>query len=135
MPSLTADLVAPCGMNCGICVALLGYTMSGRRRKHLCRSCRSQQKRCAFLKQHCNTLATQRVQYCFECPEFPCERLTTLDRRYREKYDMSPVENLRRIQRHGITRFLNHEQDRWECRTCGGITCVHTDMCYTCLTG
>jgi hypothetical protein len=119
-------------MNCGICVAWFGYTMSGRRRKHPCSGCRSRKTHCAFLKQHCDALATQRVHYCFECTEFPCERLTTLDRRYRDKYGMSVIENLRHIQRNGIAQFLTDEQDKWECPTCGGMKCVHTNRCYTC---
>jgi hypothetical protein len=102
MTPLTAKLVAPCGRNCGICVAFFGYTMSGRRRKQPCRGCLSRITLCAFLKQHCDALATQRIHYCFECPEFPCVRLTTLDRRYRDKYGKSVIENLRHIQRLGI---------------------------------
>jgi hypothetical protein len=27
------DLIAPCGMNCGICVSYLGYTMDGNKKK------------------------------------------------------------------------------------------------------
>ena len=30
------ELIAPCGMNCSICVAYFGYTMSGKKRKMDC---------------------------------------------------------------------------------------------------
>ena len=132
MTPRTATLIAPCGNNCGICVAFFGYTMRGRRRKQPCRGCRARKTRCAFLKQHCDALAKRRVHYCFECTEFPCERLTTLDRRYRDKYGMSVIENLKHIQRNGISQFLTDEQDKWKCPTCGGMKCVHTNTCYTC---
>jgi hypothetical protein len=28
---LNEKLIAPCGMNCGICIAFFGYTMSGKK--------------------------------------------------------------------------------------------------------
>jgi TP53 regulating kinase-like protein len=30
------ELIAPCGMNCGVCVAFFGYTLEGKKRKHVC---------------------------------------------------------------------------------------------------
>jgi hypothetical protein len=33
MNAFSEELIAPCGMNCGICVAFFGYTMSGNKRK------------------------------------------------------------------------------------------------------
>ena len=127
-----SELIAPCGMNCGICVSFFGYTMSGKKRKHTCKTCRLRKSRCAFLKQQCVKLATKQIEYCFECTGFPCKKLTTLDTRYKDKYGMSAIENLRYIQTHGIEQFLKNERKRWKCSTCGGIICVHTKTCYTC---
>jgi hypothetical protein len=127
-----AELIAPCGMNCGICVAFFGYTMRGRRRKHPCIGCRSRDKPCAFIKKHCDKLATKQIEYCFECPGFPCENLKTLDNRYIEKYGMSMIENLKYIQTSGIQQFLRNERERWKCPVCGGVVCVHNRICYTC---
>jgi hypothetical protein len=129
---LVPELIAPCGMNCGICVAFFGFTLKGEQRKHACNTCRLRKSKCAFLKQQCDKLATNQIEYCFECTGFPCEHLKTLDTRYRDKYGMSMIENLRYIQTHGIEQFLRNEQERWKCATCGGIICVHNKTCYTC---
>ncbi len=132
------ELIAPCGMNCRICIAFSGYTMKGEKRKHHCSGCRSSDRnslsraRCAFIKKHCNKLATGQIEYCFECTAFPCTHLKTLDNRYRRKYQMSLIENLHQIQTQGIQQFLKNEQEKWKCPNCGGIVCVHNKTCYTC---
>ena len=128
----TVEMIAPCGMNCGICIAFFGYTVSGRKRKHPCITCRLRKKPCAFIKKQCDQLTDRKIEYCFECTDFPCKHLKTLDRRYRTKYGMSMIENLRHIQTNGITQFLKNEKERWKCSTCGGVVCVHNKTCYTC---
>lgn len=128
----TPELIAPCGMNCGICVAFFGYTLRGEKRKRPCSTCRVRRSRCAFIKKQCSKLATKQIEYCFECTDFPCAKLGTLDRRYREKFEMSMIENLSYMQANGIAQFLKREQERWECPNCDGIVCVHTKMCYNC---
>ena len=130
--TFNAKLIAPCGMNCGICIAFFGYTINGRVRKYPCNGCRLRTSQCAFIKKKCDTLATNNIEYCFECSGFPCENLTTLDKRYRTKYGMSMIENLRHIQLNGIMRFLKNEKKRWRCLTCGGVVCVHNKTCYSC---
>jgi len=127
-----SELIAPCGMNCGICVAFFGYTLKGEKRKHRCNTCRSRESQCAFIKEECGKLATKQIEYCFECTDFQCENLRTLDRRYRNKYGMSMIENLSYIQVNGIEQFLKKEQERWKCPNCGGIICVHNKTCYSC---
>ena len=72
------------------------------------------------------------MTFCLECVGFPCERLQHLDRRYRERYHMSMIENLNMIGREGIEAFLMKEQDRWRCSKCGGTICVHNGKCYDC---
>ncbi len=126
------ELIAPCGMNCGICVAFFGYTLNGEKRKHACNTCRLRESKCAFIKKQCNKLATKEIKYCFECPGFPCANLRTLDKRYREKYGMSMIDNLKYIQASGIDKFLEKEQEKWRCPNCDGTICVHDKKCYTC---
>jgi len=129
--TVNAKLIAPCGMNCGICIAFFGYTMKGEKRKHVCDTCRSRKSKCAFLKQKCDKLATQQIEYCFECTGFPCEDLRKLDKRD-SKHGISIIENLKYIQTNDIRQFLRNEQKRWKCPTCGGLICVHNKTCYTC---
>jgi hypothetical protein len=127
-----AELIAPCGMNCGICVSFFGYTIEGKKRKHTCVTCRLRSHRCMFLKKQCNKIATKQIKYCFECTDFPCTNLRALDNRYRKRYGMSMIENLNNIKENGIKRFLKSEKERWKCPRCGGIICVHNGTCYSC---
>jgi hypothetical protein len=130
--SFTPELIAPCGMNCGICVAHFGYTMRGEKRKHICVNCRSRKSNCAFIKQSCRKLATNKIAYCYECSDFPCDNLKILDKVYRNKYGMSMIENLKYIEAKGIDQFIKNEQERWKCSICGGVICVHNKKCYAC---
>ena len=127
----TSELIAPCGMNCGICVAYFGYTGEGKKRKHICPGCRSRASLCTFTKKQCRKLATNQIEYCFECTSFPCENLRTLDKRD-SKFGMSMIENLNYIRENGIEQFLKHEQERWKCPNCGSVICAHNKICYTC---
>lgn len=128
----TSELIAPCGANCGICVAHFGYTSEGKKRKRICSGCRSRKSLCAFIKKKCLKLASNQIEYCFECSSFPCEDLRALDRRYTEAFGMSMIGNLNYIKENGIEQFLKNEQERWKCPNCGSIICVHNKVCYTC---
>ena len=130
--NLDAKLIAPCGMNCGICIGFFGYTMNGKKRKQICVGCRVKDKLCAFIKKHCDKLASKQIEYCFECSDFPCELLRALDNRYMNKYELSLIGNLKYIQRNGIEDFLKNEKEKWKCSNCGGVICVHTKKCFTC---
>ena len=126
------ELIAPCGMNCGICFAYL-------REKNKCPGCRGDDtnkpitrikckiKTCKF---YLNNTAT----YCFKCEKVPCDNLKHLDKRYRTKYAMSMIENLENIKKHGIRYFIKDEKVRWSCPECNGPICVHDRKCYTCNT-
>ena len=126
------ELVAPCGNNCATCVAYFGYTMSGAKRKHTCPGCRTKNHRCAFLKQHCELLDKDEVEFCFECPDYPCTHLQKLEDRYTQKYKVSIFENLNFIRENGLKRFLKAQRERYHCTDCGETICVHTKICYSC---
>jgi hypothetical protein len=50
-------------------------------------------------RKHCAKIRNNKIKFCFECEGFPCDRIKTLDKRYRTKYGMSMVENLKEIMR------------------------------------
>ena len=126
------ELIAPCGNNCATCVAYFGYTMSGTKRKHTCPGCRQRTGECAFLKKHCELLANDKVEFCFECTEYPCAHLQKLDDQYKKKYSMSVIENLNFIQTNGMQNFLTNQKEKYRCPECGATLCVHTNRCYSC---
>ena len=126
--SLHPELVAPCVMDCGLCIAHL------RKRKR-CSGCNGDD---ATKSAHCATCAIKTCGdraagvFCFECSRFPCARVRHIDRRYRGKYGMSMVENLERIQEVGIDAFVAGERVRWAYPECGGVLSVHRPACVYC---
>jgi hypothetical protein len=123
-------LIAPCGMNCGICMAYL-------REKNQCPGCRRSDigKAISVTKcriKTCEVLKNKRARFCFQCENLPCDRLKHLDRRYRTKYDMSMLDNLIQIKQGGIEAFLLAQRSKYRCPRCGGTVCVHNKRCYRC---
>jgi predicted enzyme related to lactoylglutathione lyase len=128
----TEDLIAPCGMNCRICLGYFGYQASGKKRKMKCIGCKPRDKSCAFLKKFCRKLTKKEINYCFECSDFPCVHLKKIDELYRKRYNMSMIENLEHIRDNGIDNFLKQQEKKYKCPECGGVICVHNGKCYSC---
>jgi hypothetical protein len=123
-------MIAPCGMNCGICRAHL-------RTNRICPGCHGEdaKKSASCIKciiRNCETIKLNKSKFCFECENYPCKRLIQLDKRYRTKYSMSMIENLGNIKRIGLSAFIENEKERWLCQRCGGVICVHQGYCLSC---
>lgn len=138
-------MIAPCGMNCSLCIGHLrekkkctGCLGHDRDKPEYCRSCKVVV---------CEKRKTLPSQMCYECPKFPlptsigyrtasgskaCARIKQLDKRYREKYGMSMIENLLYIKENGMDAFLAHEEKRWACPDCGTTLSVHRAECLKC---
>ncbi len=130
-------LIAPCGMNCGICSAYLAYANNLQKERGKishCTGCRIRNKKCAFIKRDCKELRTGQFEFCFECKKFPCKRLQTIDNRYRKNYSMSMIDNLNEIKSLGIKKFVNHQKKKYSCENCGEMKCIHNKKCYRCET-
>lgn len=128
---ITSFLIAPCGMNCGVCMAYL------REKKH-CPGCngddsqKSSSHCVTCLIRNCQNLKDTKSGLCVDCAKFPCARIKHIDKRYRTKYGMSMIENLETIQSLGMNAFVKKERVRWTCSKCGGILCVHRGACIHC---
>ena len=123
------SMIAPCGMNCGICMAHL-------RDRRKCHGCNNNDKDIAFHCTKCAIIICETKQllnfkFCCDCPKIPCKRLKQLDKRYRTKYRMSILDNLAAIKKDGIEIFEQAEKIKWSC-DCGGVICVHRATCSTC---
>jgi len=124
--NIPPEMIALCGMNCGICKMHL-------REDKKCPGCNSGRKvngRC--IKCGINLCKERQGKFCFECDKFPCERLKRLDKRYQDKYGMSEIDNLNKIKEIGLNEFMKSENNRWVCPNCGGVICVHDGKCYGC---
>jgi hypothetical protein len=125
-----AALIAPCGMDCRLCMAY-------GREKRPCPGCRNDdcgkpKTRMTCHLKNCRKFERKEIKFCFSCEEFPCAHLEHLDKRYRSKYGMSMIENLLNIKRLGIRKFVKSQNEKWRCRQCGVMLCVHKPQCLSC---
>ena len=126
-------LIAPCGMNCGLCIGYLRekkpcggcFKIDDENKPKVCRSCKIV---------NCDSLSETESGFCYDCVKYPCTRLKNLDKRYRTNYGMSMIENLAYINAYGLDKFLNIEEERWKCKVCGEGLSVHRDFCLNCKT-
>lgn len=129
------NLIAPCGMNCGLCISYLAMKndlkKKGFARKY-CPGCRPRRKNCTFMAKQCNLVGKGLIGFCFECENFPCRRLKDLDKRYNTKYHMSMIDNLEFIKKDGLASFLEKEKAKWCCPECGDVICCHNGLCLNC---
>ncbi len=128
--SIKTNMIAPCGMNCSICLSQFRSPKS-------CDGCNSNSenmpKYCSTCKiRDCEIRLKNNYKYCSQCDILPCTRLKQLDKRYRNKYGMSMLENLSYIKENGIRKFVRNEKTRWACSECGRVLCVHRENCQLC---
>lgn len=130
MNKFSKDLIAPCGMNCGVCLHYL-------RAENKCPGCFTGRKvndkriKCArrLCKKRTGDFCLPRAESKGEgCDQFPCESITKLDERYRKRYGMSEIENLEFIKKHGIEKFIQEQEEKY-CKD-GKTFCVHDGNWY-----
>lgn len=130
MSKMEKELIAPCGMNCRLCMAY-------QRVKNHCNGCWDDSgykaKSCSgCIIKNCPTIKSNKSGFCYDCENYPCKRLIQLDKRYTTKYNMSMLENLQHIKEYGMKSFLKNEEKKWTCKQCGNIICVHKSICFRC---
>jgi hypothetical protein len=128
--NLNSNLIAACGINCGICSAYL-------RDKNKCLGCRAidankpvTRVRCKI--KTCEFFRNSNAKFCFKCDNFSCGNLKHLDKRYRTRYNTSVIQNLENIRKLGIRKFIENEKSRWACPDCRGVINVHKGVCSNC---
>ena len=123
----TKDMIAPCGANCGICMAFL-------RTANRCFGCLTHDVSIAKVGRNCRIKMCNKekgFEYCYECNEYPCSLIKHLDKRYRLNYSYSMIDNLNAIKTDGIDKFLANCEKNYTC-DCGGIICIHRGYCIKC---
>lgn len=130
------DLIAPCGMNCSLCIAYIfnkhDLNKEGFKKKY-CTGCIARGKNCTFaLGKKCDLIGNGKIRFCYECDKFPCDGLKRLDKRYKTKYHLSMIDNLNYIKEKGIEKFIDKEKENWHCETCGESICCHNGLCLNC---
>ncbi|MBN2088305.1 DUF3795 domain-containing protein, partial [candidate division KSB1 bacterium] len=70
--------------------------------------------------------------HCYHCEEFPCKRISNLEKSYRKRYQVSLLEHSRLVQAHGLEAFFQREKLRWSCTECQGVISLHDQECSEC---
>ena len=127
---IQAAMIAPCGMNCALCIGHL-------REKNRCPGCnhRDDQIKAGACRQCTIKLCTRQGRpnrFCFRCPDYHCRRLRDLDKRSRIRYGMSMLDNLAAVRVAGLRAFVAREKIRWACPACGKPLSVHRAACLHC---
>jgi len=128
------NLATPCGIYCGACRQYLmkkKNILEERGFKQGCDGCRIRNKNCAHIKKDCEWYKKKKVQFCYECDEFPCAKLVRLDDIY-QKYNVPMIGNLERIKEVGSKKWLQEQQELYKCPKCGGEISMHDAECFDC---
>jgi hypothetical protein len=120
--------IAPCGINCSVCS---GY----QRTKNKCPGC----NRTGNKPTYCQTCSIRfcinkksEKTYCGLCEIYPCKRLKNLYKRYYSKYGVDIYQNLKEINSGGMEEFIKSENEKWQCKKCGNLLCMHKAICSIC---
>ncbi len=125
---MPVTMLAPCGINCEVCYVHL-------KKKKPCLGCRGQDD---SKPEHCRkckikTCAIgQGIDFCFNCSTFPCTIIKRLDKSYRQRYQVSLIDNAMRLKTVGAKRYLSEEREKWTCTDCGGTVSLHDQICSEC---
>ena len=78
------------------------------------------------------SLRKKELDFCFECQDFPCENLKSLDSEYQSRYKTSLINNLKRIKKIGVDKWIDEQVQLFTCVHCGANTSIHEEKCYFC---
>lgn len=128
MPASIKNTLAPCGMNCLVCYAHL-------KKKRPCSGCLcdgpDKPKRCTQCKIR-SCAKKNGTTYCFKCAEFPCKKISSLEKSYNKRYQSSLIDNNKMVNDHGLEFFYKNAKKRWTCPSCGGVVSLHDKKCSDC---
>ena len=129
----TADMIAPCGLDCTLC----SYAL---RAENPCPGCNDpDENKPEFCSKRCGIVLCEKrkqngYRFCDECEDFPCDDVMEKETRYTSKYPLreSVLENLQMIRTEGMEAFLKMQKERFSCPHCGSPVCIHTGICSGC---
>ena len=55
-----------------------------------------------------------------------------MDKRYRNNYNMSVMENLETIRNNGLANFLDDQHNEYRCPKCSELISIHNKKCFRC---
>jgi len=121
-----------CGLYCGACPAMLGTR--ARTETTLCYGCKSDHPagHCAT----CGIRACARQQgyaFCYECADLAtCEQMRKFMADEQWPYHQGVLKNLEMIQRDGVAKWLEIQEERWRCANCRASHSWWDETCCQC---
>lgn len=122
------SMFAPCGMNCKVCYkhcyhkkACAGCLNNDKGKPEHCRKCKIK-----------DCIKGKALFYCFECNQYPCRLIKSLEKNYTKRYHTSLIENSRFVEVYGLEVFMDEQKAKYTCPKCGGIISLHDKECSEC---
>ncbi len=126
MKNVDTKLIAPCGIDCSICelyktnitdeFAATVSERTGRLKDKLpCEGCKPGHGNCTTMTGPCLTfecVTKKGVEYCFECDEFPCEKLAPVAQGADRFPHNIKVYNLCRMKLVGVEKWAAEESEK-----------------------
>lgn len=81
---------------------------------------------------HVECVIEKEWHYCYECLEYPCRQMKSLEKSYNTRYRASLMENSRMVQAQGMEAFMEKQKEKFTCPKCGGIISIHDAECSEC---
>ncbi|HNW98972.1 MAG TPA: DUF3795 domain-containing protein [Bacteroidales bacterium] len=118
------NLVAPCGIDCGICelytckdnTQLFDQLVAKGISKDIipCKGCRPTNGKCPLIQKICETfncISKKKLNFCYECNDFPCLTLhPSADRANKLPHNMK-MYNLCTIKKEGVENFVKKSSE------------------------
>ena len=127
-----AEAVSYCGIYCAACPSVHRGSCYG------CRSGDKSQKRTS--KWNCTIrnccINEKKVEYCGECPEYPCQTILKLINSHKDKprmhYRHEIPDNMKELNKMGIDEWAAGQEERWKCPNCGDLVIWYNYECVSC---
>jgi hypothetical protein len=137
-------LAAVCGLFCPACTVLIGHQDDPERLARLakrlqhpveeleCNGCRSE-KRSYYCREHCTMIrcaAEKGIEFCGQCPEYPCADLKTFQARMPHRIELWKSQE--RIKKAGYERWYVEMVEHYSCPECHTLNSAYDLVCRKC---
>ena len=123
------ELLAPCGVYCGLCSRYLAA-------KKPCGGCRGPAAQLAVSCQKCairGCVQARGAGGCLTCASWPCKKLLPLYKNYRRRYQVDLPAFVAHKKTVGKPRALAALQESHRCPACGRLFSLQDGCCLHCL--
>lgn len=135
---------AYCGLYCGACDVLqanienrhgeMAVRLGNKEENFICHGCKTDKvsqwcgqckiRSCAF---------SRHVEFCMECPDFPCDDWTQFSTNSQYiRFHENALPNMEYIQAKGLSAWLDQQDKKWRCVSCGQKMAWTESVCRSC---